>query len=546
MPAVRLSTAQTERYGAPGRGRQLIPGEALTISLARSGMDVSVAPSDLAEGKSPDLVDVRVALGRVSSAYDVASLGTAFSGGVGTDEILHLREYQTKTLTDRLVRMRPTGWDSWDGSIWTTLPGTALTGLVSERIYSAAMENKLLGTNGVDRIKSWSGGLADSVVDLSADAPICKFIAPMDNRLVAARVKDGSDIDPYKVSWSADGEITEWTDANKGAGSVLLEPEGSAGLPDFIQGLSAHETALVIYRERSIALGLRTGIGAAPFVFTTGIVGIGTKAPYSIANGGLAGGDFFLGHDLNVYHFAGTNAPPVPVGGPIWPLLRERVNDSGNTVGVIDLIEQEYWLAIATGVTDVLNEAWIFNIAAWLRSGKRELNWTRRTLADYRTIGFGRTSPGNDPTVNSVSSIVNTIGDRVNAFESGVVLRRMLFGDDAGQVFNQDLSAWVAGSWKSQQFGNSRRSLTISRVTITAESSATASVETSVSIDGGSSWTVPKTFTIAPTTYAKTFTTYHNVTGLRPQVRIRILSGQVSISAIDLDIQQRDRPITAS
>lgn len=492
---------------------------------------------EIAEGESPNAVDVRFGDGGISTDFGLSFLGAVYAGA-GDKTIIGLAEFTKKNLpnTNRLVRFRPAGWDRWNGSDWLTLTGS-LSGIATDRVYSVAMQDKLIVANKVDKLKAWDGLDGSAVSDLSADAPIAWFISPVGNRLMAARIRIGSDIDPYGLAWSADGNITNWTSNTLGAGGGTLEPEVRGGGPDFIMGLSSVETAAVILRQRSLVLGVRTGIGAQPFRFNTVVYGLGTESPYTVANTGHAIGVIFLGNDLNVYLFD-TRTAPVPIGDPIRLFLKNQIQDPALCVGGMDLRNLEYWLLVKRSAA-LPDMAWIFSVKEYIT--KRRISWRRKDLpAGYASIGFGKTAVIATPVVNSVNQIINTIGIRVNDYGLSIAPEAVVLGDGAGGVqYVDELSFLASGTWESKMLGMPERGTLVDKTFLTCSSPSGATIEISYSDDGAVTWKDPKVLTVPATIQPKVLGTWFAKVMERWQFRLRILSGNVTISEIKANVTPR-------
>lgn len=498
----------------------MVAGDTLRLPLGRAGVNVSVAPNLLEGAESPNIVDMRIQDGGVSSDYGITLLGDRYAG-IEDKTIIGISEFQRKDLVVVLVRHRPTGWDRWNGAAWVTVSG-ALTGLSSDRLYSVVMQDKLVVANRADRLKAWDGIDANPVADLSADAPICHYIAPFGQRLVAARVKDGTTFDPYKIQWSADGLITNWTSAVLGAGSVILEPEGKTGAPEFIKGLSALEVALAVYRDRSIVLGTRTGVGSQPFRWATVVFGLGTDSPYSIANGGITIGDFFLGNDLNVYIFNGRE-PPQAIGGPIYKLLRQQIQDVDVVQGIVDRKSGEYWLLISPTV------AWVFNIREYIID--RRLSWRRRNLSDYTTMGFGQTRALADPVVDSVDETVDDVHDRVDEFGAALSPTRVLFGDSNGGVHFVDETVHIPGTYETRELGNRFAETRVGRFYLSYASLTGCTIEIAISTDGGQTYLNPQVLVLPATGFVGALSNGLGIDRVLSTwfMKLRVVSGQVTL-----------------
>jgi hypothetical protein len=522
------------RYGLSSGGYKLIQGQELVINLSKSGMNVAVAPAQLPEAESPNATDVHLSEGGVGSAFGLTDLGTAFNG-VTNKTIIGIAEFTKKAFpgNNRLVRFRPNGWDRWDGAGWVSLGG-ALNGSPTDRVYSVVMQDKLLVANKVDQLSYWDGLDATPITNLSIDAPVPWFITPFGNRLVAARLKLGSETDPYAIKWSADGNITNWTSANLGAGTGTLEPEGRGGGPDYITGLATIETAMVVFRQRSLVLAVRTGIGSQPFRFNTVVHGLGTDAPYSIANAGHAVGVIFLGSDLNFYLFNGQTAP-VAIGDPIRSLLRSQVSDPALCVGAMDLKRLEYWCLIKRNNT-LPDVAWVFDVAAYAK--EQRLSWRRRDILEgLSTVAFGRTDTTLNEVVDNVGLIVETVPTRVNEYGAIPAPERIMFGNNQGVVKFADESKFLqSGVWESRMIGNAERDTMLDRCYLMVSSTTGAFIEISISTDGGTTWGEFKSLTIPVTNYPRSFGTWFNLVVNTWQFRLRLLQGQATISEIRTNV----------
>lgn len=527
------------RYGAGLGPYRPIPSQALPLSLINAGINVSKRPSDLQDGESPNASDVLFRQGGISSDFGFTLLGTAYAGGANKS-IIHIAEFKRKDLGVVLVRMRPTEWDRWNGANWLTLTmAPALAGLPGDRLYSVVMQDKLVVANKVDKLKSWNGTDGGSVADLSADSPIAHYIAPIGQRLVAARINPGGGTDPYLIKWSADGLITDWTTALNGAGSIILEPEGKTGNPEFITGLSALETALVVYRSRSIVLGTRTGLGAAPFRWATVIFGLGTDSPYSIANGGAAVGDFFLGSDMNVYLFNGSERP-IPIGEPIFDLIRSQITSPELASGIVDRRSGEYHLAVCTGGSAIPNVDWIFNIRAFLV--ERRLSWRKKNLTGgYTTLGFASKTGSANPVVDTVNLVVDTVAVRVDEFGVEPAPQLLLLGDANGGVWYYDETVFITGNYETKMMGDPVQEFLIDRVQFSYSCRASGQFAVSMSTDGGQNWTAEKFLDVTVGGWEQEKGTWFDTVVNLFQFRIRIISGDITISKVTVYVTPRGR-----
>lgn len=507
-----------------------IPLDTIVVPLKDGGVDLSVNASDLPPGMSPDAVDVRLDTGGVSSDRDFSKLGDAYPGA-DDSQILRVFAFQRENLNTLLMRMRSTGWDRWNGSNWLTL-GASFLGTVNDMWSATIYADLLIGANGLNKLQSWDGNDAHAVQDLSADAPAAKYITRIGNRILAARIKSGLDIDPNGFAWCADGDAGDWTNANAGAGTASVFPEGSSESANIVTGLSTLAQSAVFYRQRSIGLAQLTGIGAAPFRFSTIIFDHGVEAPFSIASGGPSIGDIYLGHDFIVRLFDGTSTP-VPIGLPIISDLKATISDMGQCVGIVDSDRMEYWLGVPTDDTGLPIRWWVFSIYQYIRS--QRLVWRRKTLPmQARSIGFGQVPATADPLINSMVVIINTVNKRINSFANTAGPTRLMIGDIHGQVFYVDENLPLAGgSWSSGTIGRPDLEVTIEWITLIYKARTAGSVEVSLSTDGGTTWQSPQVYNLIPKgSGVGRVTMDYRTTGINFQFRIRPLTGTFTISEV--------------
>lgn len=524
-------------YGASLGPYRKIPKQDAALSLVQGGLNLVVSTDDLAEGETPDATDVRLDQGGVSSDYAL----TAFNTPASTNDlnVMGIFPFELDTATKLMIRCRPTRLDRWNGTNWLELTG-ALTGTSGDRVYTAVSQGRFVIANGVDKLKSWDGNDAHTVADLSADSPIARFITRIGNRLLAANIKVAGVFDQNALAWTTDGNITDWTTANNGAGGTSLLPEGSDKSAGFITGLGTVEGGAVIFRQKGLQIGSLTGIGAAPFRFTTVDFQHGTESPYSICSGGIRSGVYWLGEDYMVYHFDGRSTPTA-IGIPIADALRTAVADRRNVLGAVNAKHQELWIGVPTSNDGLIKIAYIFSIREWARTGR--LVWWKRSLgAGYRGLGFGYVPTSADPIVDTVSSIVDSVTIRVDDFANTQADERILLGDTVGQVYSLDTStALTTGIWTSRSIGDGINDITVDLVTLTISATTAGSVEVAGSLDGGTTWSNPKTIVVSGPCKSLAFSDVLDLTGNKMQFRLRILSGFLLISKIAYTYDDRGR-----
>jgi hypothetical protein len=510
----------------------------MIVNLNKSGLNASSGATQLEEGEAAQAIDVRFVGGGVGNDFGVSAFGTPYAGG-GFKRVVAIANYEKFGVNRFLMRLRDVSWDRWNGVNWLTLGG-ALTGAPQDRYYTVVAKDKFLAANLVDRIKAWDGVDANAVADLSADAPIAKFITKIGTRILAAHVKVGGIVNPNLVAWCADGLITDWTTVNLGAGSAEPPVEGSNRTANYITGLSTLERGAVIYRQRSIQLATLTGIGAAPFRFATVDFTHGTESPYSIANGGLLNGDYFLGYDYMVYNFDGQACNPV--GLPIYEYLREGIADRSRVVGAFDEANQEYYIAYPVTGSEILTECFVFNVREYART--QRLVWRRKNLpANTTSFGYGFLGTSSDPIVDTITQIVDTISTRVNDWGNIFGVDRVLFGDDNGQIWQLDYSTFATlGRFESKNFLFDGQEITVDRIRLHYRARTLSTVAVAVSTDAGLTWQAEKVYTMMPSGNGDGYAADdHRITGRQVMFRLRPLSGYFTVTEIEATLHPRGR-----
>jgi hypothetical protein len=404
-------TRENEEFGVSAGPYRLIKSEPRSIKLLHTGLNFEDSPRDIDDTEGVDMLNMRIVRGGIAADFTLEPLPS--NDAVTNSPVLHITSFERSNGTKLVVRMLYNKWQWFNGAAWVDVPGTVV-GLQNQRLYSTVMDGQLIVANGSSRLLSWTGEALDSVVELSVEAPAALFVTRIGNRLIAANLKFvlANDLNPEEVAYSADGDIEEWTDVVAGAGDVIVKPEGTSSARNGITGLSNLERGTVVYRERTLVLASRTGVRAAPFRFVTIDFAHGTESPYSIANGGLALGDFFLGYDHVVYHWDGQS-PPVPIGLPIQKRLETRISDLSECVGFIDPIKMEYHLLSPAGAaTPLLQDEHVFSIRDYIR--KKKLSWRYKALPVTFQVTTGAHIPRIATQFIPFVDSLNTVEDRVD------------------------------------------------------------------------------------------------------------------------------------
>ena len=158
---------------------------------------------------------------------------------------------------------------------------------------------RMILANGQDKLQSYEVNVSTYVTDLSASAPIAKYVTVVRDFVVAAN--DGTDTN--KVYWSDINDETDWTPGAASQSDTQLIPDGGD-----ITGLAGGEYGLV-FLERAI---YRMSYSGSPFFFQFDAI---SRSLGCISNGSIAqygGLTYFLADD-GFYYCDGQNVKPIGV-----------------------------------------------------------------------------------------------------------------------------------------------------------------------------------------------------------------------------------------
>lgn len=221
--------------------------------------------------------------------------------------------------------------------------------------------------NGQDKLQSWTLNSSTNFGNLSADAPIAKFVTVVRDFVVAAN--DGTDTS--KVYWSDLNDETDWTPAAASQADSQILPDGGD-----ITGLAGGEYGLV-FLERAI---YRMSYAGSPFFFqfdaisrSLGCISNGSIAQYGNLTYFLADDGFYVcdgqttknigTEKVNRWFFSNAIPGEIPTGmsATVDPINKLVIWKFNNTFGgknllmfSIDLNKWSYAETTATSIAYVL------------------------------------------------------------------------------------------------------------------------------------------------------------------------------------------------
>ena len=134
---------------------------------------------------------------------------------------------------------------------------TGMTTGANDRVRFTQFGKTVITTNNAERLQAWTLGTSTSFADLSATAPIAKFITVVRDFVVCANTLETTQ-QQYRVRWSAINDETDWTENVNTQSDYQDIPDGGQ-----IVGIRGGEFGLV-FLERAISRMTYVG---TPFIF---------------------------------------------------------------------------------------------------------------------------------------------------------------------------------------------------------------------------------------------------------------------------------------
>ena len=165
---------------------------------------------------------------------------------------------------------------------------TGMTTGANDRVRFTQFGKTVISTNNAEKLQAWTLGTSTSFADLSATAPIAKFITVVRDFVVCANTYESSAQQQYRVRWSAINNETDWTEDVNTQSDYQDIPDGGQ-----IVGIRGGEFGLVLL-ERAIH---RMSYVGTPFIFQFDNISRGKGCMVSGSIAQYQGVTFFLSDD---------------------------------------------------------------------------------------------------------------------------------------------------------------------------------------------------------------------------------------------------------
>ena len=466
----------------------LIQEQLWAEATVNGGMVSSIDPADIPDGALSYAKNARVRFDKTSRRFGYSAFTPADSD---TAAAIKLATFKRNNGTIYLVKLRPAGPRYTDFSAWFAPTGVALAGAATDRFNAIVTQDMFIfANNGVDNIQQLTIGSPGTFGPLG-NAPKAKYLTGFYNRVIAANYTAGGT--PVTVGWSGDSNPTVWdsaTDPSAGSSPLLESPGDEA---DYITGVFGFTNVMVVLRERSIWIGTKQPIGTAPFYFYSAIAGVGCNCPYSVAvlPNGLVWLDLATGSVWS-YQLGGQ---PERIGLPIEKTLVAGVSDPTQVFGSYSGVNNEYTCGVIQAGTNV-RRLWTHNFRskAWAFEEEPDIYDVTDTPMSL-VAGLAV-----QDLVGKVSDLVPTVA---NLVASKPVSTSRLMGKADGTIISEDPTAdadstgpFTTELW-SKDFTFPDIDTYVSQIMIEYIAHKGGQIEIDYSRDGGLTWKVGKTITIA-------------------------------------------------
>ena len=193
----------------------------------------------------------------VSSAigYGPIPSAVAFSGAAA-ESLLSVYAAKNPDSTTQLFAAGYTKAYTCDGIGALTLVNSGYT--ANERPRFTQFGKRVIFANNAEKLQSWVLGSSTTFANLSADAPVAKYVTVVRDFVVAANTYESAVQEQYRVRWSDLNNETNWTNSATSQADYQDIPDGGQ-----IVGIRGGEFGL-IFLER--AIHRMTYVGT-PFIF---------------------------------------------------------------------------------------------------------------------------------------------------------------------------------------------------------------------------------------------------------------------------------------
>lgn len=165
-------------------------------------------------------------------------------------------------------------------------------------------------------------------------APRAKYVASLDNYVLAFNMKDGNGTYVQRVSWSDRGSASSWTGGLAGF-EDLLSMKGAG------TRIIGQDNRVLLFSDQEIWQGVE---GSFPFIWTFAPYDTSRGCPYSMTIANTPLGIIFLGKDYQVYLLPKGGGSTIPIGQRLHRNIRNSIDNPWRAWSVYDDTYSQYQL----------------------------------------------------------------------------------------------------------------------------------------------------------------------------------------------------------
>jgi hypothetical protein len=167
-------------------------------------------------------------------------------------------------------------------------------------------------------------------------APRAKYVASLDNYVMAFNMKDGNGTYVQRVMWSDRGSMTSW-----------IPGVGLAGFEDLLSMKGAgtriigQDNRVLLFSDQEIWQGVE---GTFPFIWSFAPYDTSRGCPYSMTIVNTPIGTMFLGKDYEIYLLPKSGGQTRPIGQALHRTIRNTIDNPSRAWAIYDNTYSQYQL----------------------------------------------------------------------------------------------------------------------------------------------------------------------------------------------------------
>jgi hypothetical protein len=312
-------------------------------TLPAAGIDTSQGAQNIEQDACSDVRNVRFFKGDLQQRQGYSRY---IDTVIAAAPVTGICQMQFTTAVTRFIAAAGTALVKDGGAgAWTSIKGAlTLTSGAGNLFAFARLNDKIIGTNGVDQLWKYSDATDPAVV--LGGTPPQKALGIMDfqNRILLINITtSGGTAANARIMWCAINNPDDWV----GTGSGFAEPILASGQTGIGLGKTGNEA--FAFFSLSIFRILPTGDSNVPFRFVIHETGVGATSQQSIVTIPNIGTIFFCG-PRGIYQMESPSYRPVRISKPldgIW----DSVNKTrlSKVVAAVFSIKNEVWFSVTYG-----------------------------------------------------------------------------------------------------------------------------------------------------------------------------------------------------